>query len=142
MSTAQTDDSTTRKPLRLWPGVIAAVLLLLFMFAVPMVIPDTFLLGMIGGLASGVAILVWWVLFSRAPWSERVGTIVVMIVALFATSRIVHPSIANAGMGMLLPIFGFPVLSFGLVAGTVASRRAHPARLPVRSRLTCRRDRR
>jgi len=123
MSTAQTDDSTTRKPLRLWPGVIAAVLLLLFMFAVPMVIPDTFLLGMIGGLASGVAILVWWVLFSRAPWSERVGAIVVMIVALFATSRIVHPSIANAGMGMLLPIFGFPVLSFGLVAGTVASRR-------------------
>ena len=66
---------------------------------------------MIGGIAAGLAIVVWWVFFSRAPWSERVGAIVVMIVALFATSRIVHPSIAGGMMGMMLPIYAIPVLS-------------------------------
>ena len=120
MSTAQTDGPTTRKPLRLWPGVIAA-LLLLSLFAVS--IPGNIVLGIIGGIVGGLAIIVWWVFFSRAPWSERIGAIVVGIVAVFVTKRVVHPSIANAGMNMMLPIFSIPVLSIGLVAGMVASRR-------------------
>ena len=113
---------TNPKPLRLWPGVIAA-LLLLFLLTLPFVVPDTIVLGMFGGVACGVSIVVWWLLFSRALWIERVGAIVVMAVTLFATYRIVHPSIANAGMGMMMPIFGIPVVSLGLVAGAVASRR-------------------
>jgi outer membrane protein assembly factor BamB len=63
------------------------------------------------------------VFFSRAPWSERVGAIVLMIVALFTTQRIVDPSIANAGMGMMLPLLGIPVLGLALVASAAASRR-------------------
>ena len=47
--------------------------------------------------------------FSRAPWSERLGAIALMIVALVATSRIVHESIANGMMGMMLVILGVPV---------------------------------
>jgi len=112
---------TTSKPIRLWPGVIAA-LLLLSLLPLPFVVPDTIVLGMLGGVACGLAIVAWWLLFSRAPWYERAGAIVLMIVALFVTYRIVHPSIANAGMGMMMPIFGIPVVSLGLVAGAVASR--------------------
>jgi outer membrane protein assembly factor BamB len=122
MSTVQTDDTTSRKPLRLWPGVVAAVLVLLLMFAVPIVRPDAMVVGMFGGVAGGLAIAVWWLFFSRARWSERIGTIVLMIVALFATKLIVHPSIANAGMGMMMPIFGIPVMGLALVAWAVASR--------------------
>ena len=64
----------------------------------------------------------WWLFFSRAPWLERVGALVLMPVAVFATKPIVHPSIANAGMGKLLPIFSIPVLSLALVAWAAASR--------------------
>ena len=112
-----------RKPLRLWPGVVAAVLLLLVRFVVPIVVPGAGALGMLGGLAGGLAVVVWWLFFSRAPWSERVGAIVLMVVAVLATSRIVHESIANGMMGMMLPIYAIPVLSLALVAWAVASRR-------------------
>src|SRR5882672_1823225 len=123
MSIAQTDDATPRKPLRLWPGAAAAVLILLAMVAVPIVIPEYAIFGMLGGVAGGLAIVLWWVFFSRAPWSERVGAIVVMVVAVFATKQIVHPSIANAGMSRMLPIFSIPIMSLGLVAWAAASRR-------------------
>src|SRR5438876_81292 len=123
MNIAKTDEPTSQKPLRLWPGVVAAVLILLVMFAVPIVIPGATMFGMLGGVAGGLAVIVWWVFFSRAPWSERVGAIALMIVAVFATKRIVHPSIANAGMGMMLPIFAIPILGLALVAWAAASRR-------------------
>src|SRR2546427_809429 len=100
MSTTQADESTSRKPLRLWPGVVAAVLLVLVRFIVPLAVPDTGAVGMIGGIACSLAIVLWWLLFSRAPWSERIGAIVLMVVALLATSRIVHASIATGMMGM------------------------------------------
>ena len=112
-----------RKPLRLWPGVVAVVLQLLLWFIVPIVAPDTMMFGMIGGLACGLAVLVWWLFFSRAPWSERLGAIVLMIVVVFATKPIVQPSIANAGMGMMMFIYSIPVLSLALVCWAVATRR-------------------
>src|SRR5205809_553718 len=123
MTTAQTDEATPLKPLRLWPGVVAAVLLLLVRFVVPIVVPGTMMFGVLGGLVGALAVVVWWLLFSRAPWTERVGAIVLMIVALFATSRLVHKSIANGMMGMMLPMFAIPVLGLALVAWAMASRR-------------------
>ena len=112
-----------RKPLRLWPGVVAVVLQWLVWFVVPIVAPDIMIFGMIGGVVCGLAVVLWWLFFSRAPWSERIGAIVLMIVAVFATKRIVHPSIANAGMGNMLFIYAIPVMSLALVSWAVATRR-------------------
>src|SRR5437667_3357170 len=123
MTTAQTDKPAPRKPLRLWPGVVAAALLLLVRFVAPVVVPETMMFAVLGGLVGALAIVVWWLFFSRALWAERVSAIVLMIVALFATSRLVHKSIANGMMGMMLPIFSIPVLSLALVVWAVASRR-------------------
>jgi outer membrane protein assembly factor BamB len=117
-----TNELTPRRPLRLWPGVLAVVLLWLARLVVPLVAPEAAVFGVLGGIAGGFAILVWWLFFSRAPWSERVGAIVLMVVALLATSRIVHESIANGMMGMMLPIFAIPLLSTALVCWAVASR--------------------
>src|SRR5882757_6964767 len=86
MTAVQTDEPTPRKPLRLWPGVVAALLLLLVRFVVPVVVPETLMFGVLGGLVGALAIVVWWLFFSRAPWTERVGAIVLLIVALFTTS--------------------------------------------------------
>ena len=123
MTLARTGYPTPRKPLRLWPGVVAAVLLLLVRFVVPIVEPEAMPFGVIGGLVGGLAIVVWWVVFSRAPWSERLGAVVVMIVATVATSRVVHVSIATGMMGMMFPVYAIPSLSLAFVVWAVASRR-------------------
>jgi outer membrane protein assembly factor BamB len=116
-------NNAPRKPLRLWPGVIAVALQWLTILVVPFLVPGGGAIAMLAGVAGGLAVLVWWLFFSRALWSERVGAIVLMVVAMAATSLVVHPSISNAGMGMMLYIYSIPVLGLALVAWAVASRR-------------------
>ena len=123
MTITQTDESTRQRPLRLWPGVVIVVLQWLARFGVPSVLPEASAFGMLGGLVGGLAIVVWWAFFSRAPRSERWGAIVLMIVALVATSPFLHESIATGMMGLLFPFYAIPVLSLALVVWAVASRR-------------------
>ncbi|HJY86582.1 MAG TPA: PQQ-binding-like beta-propeller repeat protein [Candidatus Acidoferrales bacterium] len=120
-----------RKPLRLWPGVVIVILLWLIRFGLPVVPPEILDLGIVNttfyavlaGPVGGVAIAVWWLFFSRAAWSERLGAVALMIVGLFVTKRIVHVSIATGGQGMLLPLLAIPILSSALVVWAVATRR-------------------
>src|SRR5512133_168407 len=107
--------STSTRPLRLWPGVAAALLLVIIRIALPIVAPDTLIFGMtstgiavLGGLALAVVIILWWLLFSRAPWRERLGAIALMIVAVVATRPLMHMSIQNGMMGMMFYIYAVP----------------------------------
>src|SRR5256712_11459088 len=120
---AQTGKPTPQNPLRVWPGVVAVVLQWLIWLVYPLVARGAIMVAMMGGLAGGLAVLVWWLFFSRAPWAERVGAIVLMVVSVIATKRVVHPSIAGGMMGMMLPVFSIPVLSLALVAAAAAGRR-------------------
>lgn len=122
MNPNQTDLPTSQKPLRLWPGVVAAVLLCLITFGLPIVMPDQGGTAILGGVACGVIVIVWWLFFSRAPWTDRLGAIVLMVVAVLATKLIVHQSIANGMMGMMLPVFSIPILSLALVAAVAVGR--------------------
>lgn len=121
--TPRIDLPTPLKPLRLWPGVVAAVLLVLARFIVPLFVPDAGGLAVIGSVAAALVILVWWLLFSRAPWTERIGAIVLMAGALLAIAPLVHPSITNGMMGRMFPVFTTPLLCLALVVAVVASRR-------------------
>src|SRR5215207_9119475 len=123
MSTTQIAIPTSRKSLRLWPGIAAVVLQWLAWFVLPALIPRATLLGLGIGVLCGLAVVLWWLFFSRAPWLERVGALVLMVLALIGTKFIVHESIAGGGMGMLLYIIAFPVLSLALVAWAVITRR-------------------
>ncbi len=114
---------TPRKPLRLWPGLVAVVLQWVLWFVAPRIVPEAAMFGVLGGVICGLLVLVWWLFFSRAPWVDRIGAIVLMIIAVVATKRLVHPSIAGGMMGMMLPIFSIPVLCLALVAAAVAGRR-------------------
>ena len=115
------NERTSRKPLRLWPGVVLAILLVVVRL-VPIVVLEIMPLAMMGAVVGGLLILLWWLLFSRAPWSERLGVVVLMVVALFLTSRLVHESIAGGAMGFLLYVWAIPVMGVALVASLVASR--------------------
>lgn len=118
----KTDKQTEQKSLRLWTGVIIVALQWLVMFGLPLVMPETGGTAILGGLAGGLLVIVWWLFFSRAPWTERVGAIALMPVAVFATKKIVHASIANAGMGFMFFFYAVPVLSLALVAWAAATR--------------------
>ena len=123
MTIAQTDEPTPQKPLRLWPGVVIVVLQWLARFGVPIFVPEALFFGVFGGLFGGLAIVVWWAFFSRAPRSERWGAVALMILALVATSRIIHESIATGMMGMMFAIYAIPVLSLAFVVWAAGSRR-------------------
>jgi outer membrane protein assembly factor BamB len=121
MAIAQTDAPTPRKPLRLWPGVAAVLLLWLARFGLKAAIPGFkgFQLGMMWALGFALAVILWWVFFSRARWSERLGAIVLMTVGLAAAWFLKHES-----MGPLWLVgYAVPVLCLALVAGAAASRR-------------------
>ena len=115
-------DTSTHRPLRLWPGLAAAALLLLIRYVIPVVMPGTFGLGIIGGFIGTLVILVWWLFFSRAAWAERLGAIVLMIVAVAATWLTVHESIRGGFMGNMVPLYAVPILSLALVFSAWASR--------------------
>ena len=54
--------------------------------------------------------------------ADRLGTVAVMIAAVFATSFVVHESVSNGMMGNMLFVFSIPLLSVALVAAVGLSR--------------------
>lgn len=112
----------TTQPLRLWPGVVAVVLQWIFWVIVPRVVPDGGPIGMIGGIALGLVVLLWWLFFSRARWSDRIIALAALIAVAFATWPFLHVSIQNGYMGRMFPIFAVPGLSLALVTWAVLSR--------------------
>ena len=123
MTIAQAGQPAPHKPLRLWPGVAAGVLLVLVRFAVPIAVPDATFIGVLGGLFCGLAVVVWWAFFSRAPRWERWGGLVLIIVALAATPRFLHESIRTGSMGATFFLYAIPALGLALVAWAVGCRR-------------------
>ncbi|MBI3209485.1 MAG: PQQ-like beta-propeller repeat protein [Candidatus Solibacter usitatus] len=86
------------KPLRLWPGVIAIVLLLLSRFAVKAVIPGFggFMWAIQGSLACAVVVILWWLFLSRARWLDRIGVIVLIAAGLGSAWLLKHESMGPA----------------------------------------------
>src|SRR5262245_13290072 len=96
-----------RKPLRLWPGVALAIALVLGRFVVPALSESDIeiyslplgLIAIFAGMLSALGILLWWMFFSRAPWSERLGAIALIGLAVVALKPMVHVSIRTGNMG-------------------------------------------
>jgi len=106
----------------LWPGILVAVLMVLFKFVLPLIGADAPPVALLGGLVGGLLVFVWWLVFSRASWFERLGALVLSAVALFVTSRFLHQSI-RGGDGLLFPVLALPALGLAFVAWAVASHR-------------------
>lgn len=113
---------TARKPLRLWPGVAAAIAGGVLRFLLPAVIPDAIFIGMMGALICAVVILVWWLFFSRALWLDRIAAIVVMVASVVVGLQIVDVSIRGAMMGLMLPVYSIFILPPVLVFWAVVTR--------------------
>src|SRR5687768_3267521 len=127
---------TLTRPLRLWPGVILAIVLALPRYVVPLIAPDAeiaemplVVLAIMSGVLLAVAIAIWWLFFSRAPWPERVGAVALMILGVFVTRLVAHESIRGAHMGFMVPLYSVPVLALALVIwATLTHRMPNPVR--------------
>jgi outer membrane protein assembly factor BamB len=119
--------------LRLWPGVAIVVLQWVARFVVPLIVPEFTQNGVMVGFAGGLALIVWWVFFSRALWADRLGALGVMIVAMAATWPFLDVSMATGAMGFIFPILAIPGLSLAFVlwAVTCGHLPARPRRLTM-----------
>jgi outer membrane protein assembly factor BamB len=108
--------------LRFWPGVAAVVVQWILWLIVPILWPEAVVTGLSGGLVGGLVVILWWALFSRAPWLDRWGAILLMAGGLVVASRLLDVSIATGGMGMIFPLYAIPVLSLAFVVSVVATR--------------------
>jgi quercetin dioxygenase-like cupin family protein len=109
--------------LRLWPAIVAAGLILPVRFLLPIAWPDVLPFAVVGAVVFGLAVMLWWAFFSKAPRGERLGGFALMIAALVAAWALAHESIATGAMGMLLPLLAIPVLGLLLPIWAMASRR-------------------
>ena len=112
-----------RKPLRLWPALVIIGIQIAGVAFAPLLFEDPMLVGIGTVVGGAVLIVLWWLLFSRAPWLERIGAVVLMVPLALLTKRVADISIAGAGQGFLVYIMTVPLLAFGLVLWAASTRR-------------------
>ena len=118
---------TGRKPLRLWPLAIIAAMFVAIVALVPL-LPLEEEVGlslrvMGGAVLSGLLIVLWWLIASRARWFERIGVVLLMPVAILGAHALVDPSIAGGAQGFMAYILGFASCACAIAVWAVASRR-------------------
>jgi outer membrane protein assembly factor BamB len=99
---------SAERPLRLWPGVLIAALIVLLRYFMPILLPDLAIIGVLASVIGAAAILLWWLFFSRAPWSERLGALLVIAAAVFAITPLLHASISTGLMGRMFYVYAAP----------------------------------
>ena len=116
-------EPSRRKPLRVWPGVVALAALWATRFGVKAVVPgfEGFQLGMQWSFWALGAVLVWWLLLSRARWFERLGGVAVIAAGMFAAWQLQHPSMGAFWAFAYLP----SSVCLALVVGAFAARQLH-----------------
>lgn len=99
---------TIQRPLRTWPVIAIALLYAAIIIVGPLLSADVerslAVLG--GGVLSALLLIVWLLLFSRAPWMERIGALILLAISVVLTKSIVDISIAGGAQGYLSYILG------------------------------------
>src|SRR5688572_11041893 len=114
----------SRTKLRLWPGIVAAAMIVVGLFLAilfPIAMGDAAMIALIAAFVGTMAVFVWWLFFSRVRWLERLIAMVVLIAAWVAMRPLLDKSILGGAMGGL-PFFGLTVFAVALVVWAAATR--------------------
>lgn len=78
-------------------------------------------ISVFGGMIGGLAVIVWWAFFSRAPRPERWTAILLMLLTLIAMPFFADASIKTGLAGMMYYVYAVPVLSISFVVWALIS---------------------
>ena len=113
------------KRLRLWPGLVAAALLLLVRFLVPILMPgfEGFRIALLGGFLGTVAIVSWWLFGSRAPLSERWSAVLTSALVLVVIAYVSHVSMGIMWLlGCAVPLAALGLVAWGVIRRLLTNR--------------------
>lgn len=110
------------KPLRLWPGVSIVILQWIVRFVIPYIKPDAIALGVFGGTLLAVALVIWWIFFSKATLFDRWFAPVLVAASLLIAAQFLDKSIATAMMGLMFTLYSIPIMCLAFAIWAVVSR--------------------
>ena len=122
------------KPLRWWPAALLLVVMIALRVA-PLLVedgpPQLWMAAGFGPLLGSVLILFWWLLLSRAAWTERLNGTSALIAGVAVVGWLLHPTMQGPGMIMLTVPIGFGAFAIGatLLARAMTTRRTAIASL-------------
>lgn len=114
----------THYALRYRPGILIVSIQWLLWLIIPKIFSGPWVgaVSVFGGFLGGIAILIWWVFFSRALRFDRWNAIILWVLALFVAYSFTDESITTGMQGMMFPAFAIPVLSLAFVIWAVTTR--------------------
>src|SRR5438105_572476 len=122
----KTDSSGTPcRPLRVWPAVLLAGLMLAARFGPALFeggASNYWMVAVFGPLLCCLLILIWWVTASRATWKERLSGPVGIAAALALTLLLAHPTMRGPGTTYLM----LPMGMFAFVLPAIFLRKRRP----------------
>ncbi|MCB1042986.1 MAG: PQQ-like beta-propeller repeat protein [Acidobacteria bacterium] len=108
--------------MRLWPGFCLLALQWGLRFGLPLILEDGIPYAILGSLALGVLIMLWWAFFSKTPHGIRWWALLAMVLAPIIVRPLIHPSINTGMMGMMYPVYVVPTLCLALVGWALIGR--------------------
>ncbi len=118
MNTESTKQPTSAYlPLRVWPLYVLLIGMLLSRYSVDL-IPDgpTYMWMIVAfGLCGCLLIILWWLTFSRARWTERAIGLLLLIAGVFLTVLFIHPSMQGPAVIVLTIPTGLVVFSLAAI---------------------------
>jgi outer membrane protein assembly factor BamB len=118
----KSEKSGQHPALRLWPGLIIVSLQWILWLIIPLFYPEAYVYGVFAGLLGGIAIIIWWGFFSRAPWIERLAAVVIIILGLLSGLQISHASIATGYQGLMFFVYAIPPLCLVFIIWALLSK--------------------
>jgi outer membrane protein assembly factor BamB len=116
--------SNTEKPIRLLPAIIIVVMQWIGWMVAPIFIYGAMATATMtfSALLGGLAIIIWWLFFSRTPRLERLIVLAVLALALFILPQFSHESIRTGMVGLMFFVYALPTLSLVLILWIMVSK--------------------
>ena len=114
---------TSIDSLRLWPAVFIVGLQSLLWFVLPSIDSSLIYVGLVGSFGGGLFLILWWLFFSKAYWSERIGGLVLAVLSIIGVRFFLHESMATSGMGVTYFVYAVPTLCIAFLLWVMTCRR-------------------